>query len=88
MENFLSYSHYIVAILVIFLVFIQPSKAGAGSLLSSGGNGVDKKIDFLTKLTMVSIVLFLAVSFSIPYYQSTIKNESVVSELNNTKERF
>lgn len=87
MEELLNYSHYIVALLVIFLVFIQPSKAGAGSLLSSGGNNTDKKFDFLTKFTLVAILLFLAVSFSIPYYQAINKDNSVIMESNNEERK-
>jgi len=87
LEDLLSYSHYIIALLVIFLVFIQPSKAGAGNLLSSGGNNTEKKFDFLTKFTLVAVLLFLVVSFSIPYYQAMNKDTSVVQELNiKTKE--
>jgi len=85
LEDLLNYSHYIIALLVIFLVFIQPSKAGAGNLLSSGGNNTDKKFNFLTKFTIVAILLFLVVSFSIPYYQAMNKDTSVFQELNIEK---
>lgn len=74
-ESILQYAHYIVSILVIFLVFIQPSKGGMGSLLSSGGGSESKKIDFLTKFTFCIVISFMLVSAGIVYTQANKEDD-------------
>lgn len=80
-DNFMSLIYFILAIVVVFLIIIQPSKGGdLGSLAgASNKTGQSSKITFITKLTAFLAGMFLFLSFLIVYNEAQESKSSVVN---------
>lgn len=82
LNNILDYIQIIVALIVIFLVVLQPSKGSdLGSMAggsSSGGNKV--YVDPMTKFTGFLILTLIFSSFFVTYIEKESRSSSVVVE--------
>ena len=81
-NNFLDYFQIIVAILVIFLVILQPSKGSDLGSMAGGNssNGNKTYVDPLTKITGFLVLSLIFSSFFVNYIEKEARMSSVVIE--------
>lgn len=92
MHTFLSVLHIGVGIFLILVVLLQAGKGAAmGASLGSAGSqamfGSSGAGNFLTKLTTVAAIIFMATSLSLTVISSNKDQDSVIKGLENSTEQ-
>ncbi len=82
-ESLVKVLHVIVSVLLILTVLLQPGKSSdLGSMFGGGSSesvfGTSGAVPFLTKLTRVLAIIFLASSLSLAYFSINDNSSSVL----------
>lgn len=89
MEYAINSIYIIISIAIIIIVALQPSKNHDLSTFISGSkSGGNKKIDFLTKLTIVLAISFVIISISLLTIQKNNNNnhnKEVITQISERK---
>ena len=92
MHTFLSIMHVAVGLFLILVVLLQAGKGAAmGASLGSAGSqamfGSSGAGNFLTKLTTVAAIIFMATSLSLAVVSTKKDQDSVITEVEETTEQ-
>lgn len=92
MHTFLSVMHVSVGLFLILVVLLQAGKGAAmGASLGSAGSqamfGSSGAGNFLTKLTTVAAIIFMATSLSLAVVSTKKDQDSVITDVEETTEQ-
>ena len=88
--TFVTITHVIVAIILVITVLLQPGKGGdLGSMFGGGMSesifGSSGAVPFLTKVTRVLAVLFMATSLTLGYFSTREYKSTVINDIPATQ---